>query len=367
MDASTDEDDELDAARMSATMPQQPLGVALGDVEVRAHVIGEVRLLDREIEVAEDRGERSAQLVRHRGHQLVARTQRVQLGRDVARDDHCAGILTRRVGEAARCDAQRLPRPRLLAEPDHLARRTPRRAAPARAAARRAGSRVTPSSRNAGTSASASSSDRIACCSRPCASFVTATWPSAAMRMTPKSTASSTSVTSCSCRRVRSSTRRSSRACFASRVRCASERRAAEMAGGRHRDEHERQQHGRVGDLLLVQGRQHADDARDRHDDREQPEQSEAGREPRRREDPEQTQRRTGRGDLHQGDRDDVDRRHDRDPSEGDAIPRDDERRAGEHEDHDDAGEEQDDVAGEGPDRYQDRRGRTPRSRAAAG
>ena len=79
-----------------------------------------------------------------------------------------------------------------------------------------------------------------------------------------------------------------------------------------------------------------------------------AGCEPGRREDPQQAERRPGRGELHEGDRDDVDRGHDRDPPERDAVPRDHQRRSGEHEDHHDAREEQHDVAGERADRDQD-------------
>ena len=99
---------------------QQALGVALRDVEIRAQVIGQVGILDREIEVAEDRGERRAQFVRDGRDELVARAERVQLGGDVARDDDGSGVLPRRVGEPSRGDAERLPRTGLGAEPHDL-------------------------------------------------------------------------------------------------------------------------------------------------------------------------------------------------------------------------------------------------------
>ncbi len=224
IEASTDDDDELDAARMSATIRSRRSALRSATSRFDAHMVGDAGLLDREVEIAEDRGERRSQLVRYRCDQLIPRAQRLELGRDVSRDDDGAGVLPRRVGQPAGADVERPARAGIDRRTRRPRRRRPRRAAPARAAARR---RAGGSPRRRGTPARRHrpSSARSACCRRPCASLVTDTCPSAAMRMTPKSTASSTSVTSCSCRRVRSSTRLSRCACLASRLRCASDRR----------------------------------------------------------------------------------------------------------------------------------------------
>ena len=83
---------------------------------------------------------------------------------------------------------------------------------------------------------------------------------------------------------------------------------------------------------------------------REQAEQAEAAGEPRRREDPQQAERRAGRRELHERDRDDVDRRDDGHPPEREAVPGDDDGRARDDDDDHDAGEEEHRVAREGAD-----------------
>ena len=119
-DASTDED-ELEAARMSPMMPSRRSALRSATSRFAAQMIGQVGVLDREVEVSEDRGERGAQFVRDRGDQLVAGAQGVQLGRHVSRDDDGPHILPRGVGETPRGDAERLAWARFDAEPDDLA------------------------------------------------------------------------------------------------------------------------------------------------------------------------------------------------------------------------------------------------------
>ena len=112
---------------------QQPLGVALGDVEVGSHGIGGVGVFDREVEVAEDRCERGAQLVRDTDATRSSRARSAVSSAVTSRETTTApasapsGSVSRRavIVSAGADRAPRRTRP--------PGRRTPRRGARARA------------------------------------------------------------------------------------------------------------------------------------------------------------------------------------------------------------------------------------------
>nr|BFF11189.1 hypothetical protein GCM10025699_24920 [Microbacterium flavescens] len=277
-------------------------------------MVGQAGLLDREIEVAEDRGQRRAELVRDRGDELVARAQRFELRGHIAGDDHRAGVVPARVDEPTRTDAQRLARARLLAEPHDLAveglaaqrpldrqlvRRRPRLAVVAEhghalgivvAPDRLLQSRVRlvrHGDAAVGVDADNPEVDGVEHLGDDLL------LPSRLLQHAPQ------------------------------KLRLLRQQRplrvgppCGQVARGGDRDEHEGKQQRREGELARGEGRQDSDDGGDRHDDGEEAEHAESGCEPHRREDPQQAERGVGRGDDHERDGDDVDRRDDGHPAE---------------------------------------------------
>ena len=51
--------------------PEQAVGVVVDDVEIASLLFGQVAVVQRQLEIADDRGQRRAQLVRDERHELV--------------------------------------------------------------------------------------------------------------------------------------------------------------------------------------------------------------------------------------------------------------------------------------------------------
>ena len=93
---------------------QQLLGVAVGDLEIGGGLLRQVQIVLRELQVADHRGERGAQLVRDRCDEPLLRADRLDVGGDVREHHHRAGAgtvtvqhLPRRGGEHGALRAER--------------------------------------------------------------------------------------------------------------------------------------------------------------------------------------------------------------------------------------------------------------------
>jgi hypothetical protein len=70
-----------------AHQPQQPLRVAVDDLEVATGILVELLVVEHQLEVADDRREGRAQLMRDQREELVLEALRLPFGAHVAHDD----------------------------------------------------------------------------------------------------------------------------------------------------------------------------------------------------------------------------------------------------------------------------------------
>lgn len=99
---------------------EQPLAAAERRLEVAPHPLRQIVFVEGQLEVAEHRGQGRAQLVRHRGHEVVARAQRFLLGRHIARHQHASRVGTPVIEQAPGGERQRDPPPLGILRPHGL-------------------------------------------------------------------------------------------------------------------------------------------------------------------------------------------------------------------------------------------------------